>query len=171
MTAPLPPPFGKPAGPERASDDLLRAYLGGESSGHSDDFRIEDAMLVADGRALLAIRLGGPGQAVLVRSDLPAGVEVLRDALEATLAEAGIGLVEADTVLGGVVGIEIGGVRGAVWDLWARGAEQARETLRLRALGEIADAVDPGVLAEREQLDATLAELERGLDEPGQERP
>lgn len=175
MTDPLPPPYGGPSGPELPREQLLGHYLGGGASGWSEHLRIEEALLVGAGYVPLAIRLGEG--AVLVREDLPddEAVASLRDALLAALGDAGIGLVDEDATLGGVVGIEVAGVRGGIWSLWARDPEEGQSVLERRALGEVADFVDTDQLRRQQEIDATLADMERdlerldGVDEPGDE--
>lgn len=171
MTDPLPPPYGSPSGPELPQEELLAHYLSGGASGWSEHLRIEEVLLVGAGYVPLAIRL--QEGAVLVREDLPddEAVASLRDALLAALGEAGINLVDEDATLGGVVGIEVAGIRGGIWSLWARDAEEGQSALERRALGEVADFVDPDQLRRQQEIDATLADMERleGLDEPGEE--
>lgn len=156
----LPPPYGVPPEPQLSQEQLLRHYLDGGQTGSSEAFRIEATLLVAAGSAPLAIRLDG---GVLVREDLAAEEPILslRTALLEALGEAGHALVDEDATLGAVVGIEVAGIRGGMWSLWARNAEEGQSALERRALGDLAERVDADEVRRREQIDETLADLER----------
>lgn len=167
MTDPLPPPYGAPSGPQLPQDELLARYLDGGGSGWCEDLRVEGSLLVGAGYAPLAVRLE-PG-VVLVREDLPdeEAVRSLRDSLVAALRHAGIDLVDEDATLGGVVGIEVAGIRGGVWSLWAHDSSEGQSVLQRRALGDIAELIDVDQAQRQQQIDAELAEMERleGLDD------
>lgn len=164
MTDPLPPPYGSPSGPELPRGQLLAHYLEGGESGWCEGLRVEQTLLVGAGYAPLAIRL--QEGVVLVREDLPEEdtVASLREALLAALREAGIDLVDEDATLAGVVGIEVAGVRGGIWSLWARDATEGQSALQRRALGEVADLVDADQPRRQQEIDATLADMERRLE-------
>lgn len=164
MTDPLPPPYGTPSGPELPRDQLLARYLDGGESGWCEGLRIEGTLLVGAGYAPLAIRLE-PG-AILVREDLPDedAVRSLRDALVAALRHAGVDLVDEDATLGGVVGIEVAGIRGGIWSLWAHDPSGGQSALERRALGDVAELLDVDQAQRQQEVDATLAEMERRLE-------
>lgn len=164
MADPLPPPYGTPSGPELPEAQLLARYLDGGESGWSDGLRIEGTLLVGAGYAPLAIRL--EEGVILVREDLPQEepVHSLRESLLGALRHAGINLVDEDATLGGVVGIEVAGIRGGVWSLWAHDASEGQSVLERRALGDVADLVDTDQAQRRQEVDATLAEMERRLE-------
>lgn len=164
MADPLPPPYGTPSGPELPEAQLLARYLDGGESGWSDGLRIEGTLLVGAGYAPLAIRL--EEGVILVREDLPQEepVHSLRESLLGALRHAGINLVDEDATLGGVVGIEVAGIRGGVWSLWAHDASEGQSVLERRALGDVADLVDTNQAQRRQEVDATLAEMERRLE-------
>lgn len=159
---PLPPPFGVPEGPALDTPQLLAEYLSGATCGYSADARLEGPLMRA-GRDPLAIRL--QEGVLLVRAEVAESARAVRAALEEAMAGAGIGLVEGDTPLAGIVEIEVVGRRGDMWDLWASDADRGRAALVERAAGDM-----PGLLeAERAQredaarIDATLSEIERDL--------
>lgn len=165
MTDDFPPPYREtPAAfdageAEGSPEELLAAYAEGADSGTAGAWRIEGTMLVGRGIPL-AIRLPG---AVLTRHDLPEDLGELTGALADALAGAGLHRVEERTVLGHVVGIEVAGVRGSEWDLWAVDAETGHEALKAQALGELADQIDPEEPARRAREEQTLQEIERDL--------
>lgn len=160
--SPIPPPFGVPAGPEMTTPELLAAYLAGADAGSSPDGHIEDPVLVILDHSL-AIRVG---PAVLVRDHVPPPVGEVREQLCQALRNDGIALVEEDSVLACAVGIEVTGLRGEAWSLWARDAEQARAVLAQRAVGDdvpgALEAYDARRRAEAE-MDAVLKRFEREL--------
>lgn len=159
MTERIPGWYGQPEGPRRPRDELLAEFLEGASQGVAEDMRIEGDLLVGHDTGL-AIRLP---TGLLVRSDSPEEAADLCHELEQRLADAGMARVDEQTVLGMVVGIEVAGLRGSEWDLWAADADSGREALAHRALGEMADRIDPDEPARREQTEASLREIERGL--------
>lgn len=167
---PLPQPFGAPTGPSLSTPALLARYLDGRKDGTSPDAHVRGELLLAHDQAL-AVRLDG---AVLVRLHLP-GVQhlapevlALRDTLQEALTAEGMVLVEEDSALAGIVGIEVAGLRGEAWSLWADDPERGQTALARRALGDVPDV--PGMLdAERSRrqeqadMEAALAEIERDL--------
>ncbi|HVM13988.1 MAG TPA: hypothetical protein VM287_06635 [Egibacteraceae bacterium] len=167
---PSPPPFGAPTGPRLSTPELVAHYLDGATTGASPDAEVSGELLTADEHAV-AVRLDG---AVLVRLHLP-GVQHLppevlavRQHLEEALSAFGMVLTDEDSVLGGIVGIEVAGLRGEAWSLWAHDPEQGQAALARRALGEVADVsglldADRARRQEEAEVQATLAELEREL--------
>jgi hypothetical protein len=119
-------------------DELLRSFVEGVTEGHAPDLHLEGPVLVAKWLNPLAIRLDL--DAILVRDDPPFDVESFRSRLLAALTEAGMFLVEipGDAPLVETVGIEVAGVRGAAWSLWARDPVHGRDALRRRALADLA---------------------------------
>lgn len=167
---PLPQPFGTPEGPSLSTPELLARYLDGATTGSSPDARLHGELLLAGDHAL-AVRLDG---AVLIRlhdpgvQHLPPEVLAIRDALQEALTTEGMVLIEEDSALAGIVGIEVAGLRGEAWSLWAQDADRGQTALARRALGDVPDV--PGMLdAERSRrqeeadMEATLAEIERDL--------
>jgi hypothetical protein len=167
---PRPPTFGAPTGPSMSTPELLAAYLDGARRGVSPEARVRGELLEAHDHAL-AVRLD---DAVVVRlhlpgvQHLPPDVLAIRDALHEVLTTAGMALVEEDSPLAGIVGIEVAGLRGEAWSLWAQDPERGRIALARRAHGDVPDV--PGMLdAERSRrqeeadIEATLAEIERDL--------
>jgi hypothetical protein len=160
------PAAGSPAdsssgSPSGSPEELLSGFLQGDQAGVAGEWRIEGALLLGR-ETSLAIRLSG---AALVRHDLPPGAEAdqLRQPLETALQKAGMRFIEERTVLGHVVGIEVSSLRGAEWDLWGVDPDTAHAALRARALGEVAERVDPEEPARRMQEAESLEELERRL--------
>lgn len=169
----LPPPYGQPDGPVRGRDELVEGFLDGQSRGSADIFSVEGELL--SGRDVaLAIRVPAAGTRVaLVRNDCPGEAAEAREVLTGLLHTAGMRCVEELAVLGHVVGIEVAGLRGSEWDLWADDADAGRAALATRALGEIADHIDFEEPARRAATDEQLHQIERGLwpdDGPAPER-
>lgn len=165
MTSDVPPPYGSsdspdpPPGTDGSPLALLGAYLDGTRAGAVDPWRIEGRVLV--GRGLpLAIRLS---EAVLILHEVPEDLADLTEPLERALTEAGLHRVEERTVLGHVVGIEVAGVRGVEWDLWAAEAERGHEDLKAEALGDVAERIDSDEPARRAREEETLQQIERDL--------
>lgn len=167
---PLPQPFGAPTGPSLSTPDLLARYLDGAGDGVSPDACVRGELLVAHDHGL-AVRLDG---AVLVRlhapgvQHLPPEVLAIRDALQEALTAGGMALVEEDSALGGILGIEVAGLRGEAWSLWASDPERGRTALATRALGDVPDVsglldADRSRRQEEADMEATLTEIERDL--------
>lgn len=156
-SAPTPGPPGEPASPPGR---LLADFVRGEgAAGAAGEWRVEGALL--EGRETpLAIRLDG---AVLLRCELPDDVGDLRAALEEVLAQASMRCVEERAVLGHVIGIEVAALRHGEWDLWADEPERGHAALRARALGDMAERIDPDEPARREREAQVLDQLERRL--------
>ncbi len=160
------PPPDNPATAETPQDhpgtspqELLAAFVNGESAGSTGVWRTEGPLLT--GRETpLAIRVA---EAVLVRTELPGGFTDLLAVLEQALGDAGLTRIEERTVLGHVIGIEVAGVRGSEWDLWATDAATGHEALKQRTLGEIAEHIDPDEPARRAREEESLQRIERDL--------
>lgn len=151
---------GAPQGrPVTSPQELLTAFVNGGPAGSTEVWHVEGALLTGR-HTPLAIRVGA---AVLVRTELPGGFTDLLAALEQALGDAGLRRIEARTVLGHVIGIEVAGVRGSEWDLWATDAETGHEVLKQRALGEIAEHIDPDEPARRAREEESLQRIERNL--------
>ncbi|MEX2619811.1 MAG: hypothetical protein WD250_06290 [Egibacteraceae bacterium] len=156
---PLPHPFGAPRGPEVTTPDLFARWVGGSTAGVSPDAHLEGCLLLA-GDHPLAIRIEG---AVLVRDHLPDAVHALRGALERFLETQGLALIEQDAPLGALVGIEVSGLRGDAWSLWARDPDEGHAALVQRAAADMPGLLDGDEARRRAEVDATLAEIERHL--------
>lgn len=156
---PFPLPFGLSAGPAMSTPELLSAYLAGAAAGSSPDAHIEDPVLLAHDH-LVAVRFD---DAILVRTEVPQAAQQVRMAVCASLEAAGMTLVERESVLAGAAAVELAVPRGFEWDLWARDAERARQSLVRRALGEVVGLA--GADADRTWAEAdtrtVLEELER----------
>lgn len=155
-SAATPGPPGEPASPPAR---LLAGFVRGEGTGAAAEWRLEGTLLVGRDTPL-AIRLAG---AVLLRRELPDDVDDLRAALEEVLAQAGMRCVEERAVLGHVIGIEVAALRDCDWDLWADDPDRGHAALRARALGEVAERIDPDEPARREREAQALDHLERRL--------
>lgn len=156
---PLPLPYGVPRGPQLPTQLLFARWLEGSSTGACSDAHVEGSLLVA-GDHPLAIRIDG---AVLVRDVTPGEIETTRRALEGFLASAGLELIEEDAALGALVGIEVSGLRGDAWSLWARDADAGQAALVRRAAGDMPGLLDTGEADRRAAVDAALEEIERRL--------
>lgn len=156
---PLPHPFGAPRGPDVTTQELFARWVDGSTAGVSPDGHLEGSLLLA-GDHPLAIRMQG---AVLVRDHVPDDVHVLRGALERFLETEGLALVERDAPLGALVGIEVSGLRGDAWSLWARDPDEGHAALVQRAAADMPGLLDGDEARRRAEVDATLAEIERHL--------
>lgn len=151
--------------------DVLAAFLAGATDGSAPGMVIEgplliaadedDATLVAALGACLAIRVDA--DTVLVRLDLPAPLEDARATLEERLAAGGLTLIERDAAVATVVGIELAGLRGSAWSLWATDPERGRAALERAAAGELADQLDRSGAETQAAVEAALAALEDDL--------
>lgn len=156
---PLPHPFGAPRGPRVTTPELLARWVDGSTAGVSPDAHLEGALLLA-GDHPLAIRMEG---AVLVRDQVPGDVAALRGTLERFLESEGLQLVEEDAPLGALVGIEVSGLRGDAWSLWARDPDEGRAALVQRAAADMPGLLDGDEARRRAEVDSTLAEIERHM--------
>lgn len=154
---PLPPPFGASHGPTVTEGQLLARWMDGERNGVCAVAHLEGCLLVV-GDHPLAIRIDG---AVLVRDEVPGDVGGMRSTLERFLEGAGMALVEPDSPLGALVGIEVAGLRGDAWSLWARDADEGQAALARRAVGDMPGLLDSDAAQRRAEVDAALAEIER----------
>lgn len=145
--------------PGTSPQELLIAFVNGEPAGSAGVWHVEGPLLTGRGTPL-AIRVAA---AVLVRTELPGGFTDLLAALEQALGDAGLSRIEERTVLGHVIGIEVAGIRGSEWDLWATDAETGHEALKQRALGEIIEYIDPNEPARRAREEESLQRIERDL--------
>lgn len=156
---PLPPPYGAPRGPRVTTAGLFERWFEGSTTGACSEGHLEGPVLVA-GDHSLAIRLEG---AVLIRTEVPGDVGEMRAALERFLEHEGVRLIEQDTPLGAMVGIEVTGLRGEAWDLWARDADTGHEALVRRAAPDMPGLLDDDTAQRRAEIDAALEEIERRL--------
>lgn len=156
---PLPHPFGAPRGPTVTTPDLFARWVGGATAGVSPDAHLEGCLLLA-GDHPLAIHVEG---AALVRDHVPGDVHALRERLERFLESEGLHLVEQDAPLGALVGIEVSGLRGDAWNLWARDPEEGHAALVRRAAADMPGLLDDDEARRRAEVDASLAEIERHL--------
>ncbi|MGH9129568.1 MAG: hypothetical protein ACRDY2_11550 [Acidimicrobiales bacterium] len=101
---------------------------------HSSRFHIEDNVLMLDGDVPAALRLG-PGT-YLARTDLPEGLEAHAEPVAAALSDAGMDLLDEDTLLAAPVAMQVLGLRLSSWNLWGNDIEAAFATLRAAVVGE-----------------------------------
>ena len=127
------PPYGSPSGPELSLEGVVDAVLEVGRTGFSEELHIEDEMLLADRMVTVGVRLGS--RALLLRGDVPPGVDQTKEGIEGLLGARGLSKLEPDARLGDIAAIQITGIRGAVWDLWGEDAEQARRDLERAAVG------------------------------------
>lgn len=160
------PPLGdvqKPDTPEvslASPRELLDAFLKGEPhSASTTGWHVEGPLLVGR-EAPLAIRVA---EAVLVRAELADELADSIGTLEQALGDAGLSRIEKRTVLGHVIGIEVAGIRGSEWDLWATDAEAGHDALQRRALGEVAERIDADEPVRRAREEELLDRIERDL--------
>lgn len=150
---------GAPRVPPAPPRELLDAFVQGDPGSSAAGWRIEGPMLVG-GDIPLAIRVA---EATLVRVELADEFAALVAELERALGDAGLSRIEERTVLGHVIAIEMAGMRGSEWDLWAPSAQAGHEALKRQALGELADRIDPDEPARRARQQEFLEQIERGL--------
>jgi hypothetical protein len=130
------PPFVEPTGPLVSDEDVVRAFARGEPAGYSAWFHVERPALLADRDVPAALRIS-PGT-VLVRLDLPEGLEAARRSIEGVLTAEGMTLLDHDTLLGVPVALQLVGLRPSSWDLWGRDLDDAFTAMRQAAAGEFA---------------------------------
>ncbi|HVL97786.1 MAG TPA: hypothetical protein VM324_00645 [Egibacteraceae bacterium] len=157
----FPSPLGVPAGPSLSTPQLIAAYLAGARTGCAPEAHIEWPVLMAHDH-LVAVHVDG---AVLMRGEVPAVAEPVRAALQDAMEAVGVLLVEEESVLAGAVAAELAVPRGFEWDLWARDADEAREVLAARALGQAVGIPEADADIERRraeaQTEAFLRQIER----------
>ena len=94
---------------------------------------MEDRVLRADGDMPLALWVGP--RTVLVLFDIPDDLTDLRTRVQETLAGEGLSLLDEQSPLGIVVGVQLVGARAATWDLWGDDIDAAFAELRKAAVG------------------------------------
>jgi len=115
---------------------VVAAFLGGQRTGHSAVFHIEDAVLLAERSAPIAMRVDEASTGILVRVDLPEAFDGARRIVEDTLAAEGLTNLDQDTLFAGPVAIQVLGLRLSSWDLWGRSIDDAFAALRGAAAGD-----------------------------------
>ena len=136
------PPYAEPSRPLLDDDALIRGYVRGDRTGHSEQFHIEgDTLMVARGLPL-ALRLDR--DSLLLRIDLPERLLPARSLLQEVMGEEGMSLLDADTMLAAAVAIQVLGLRLSTWDLWGSDIERAFAALRAAAAGDESDFFTPG---------------------------
>jgi hypothetical protein len=113
---------------------LVRQFARGGATGYSGRFHVEGETLLVDRDVPAALRIS-PG-ALLVRRDLPDGLEAARSTVEQALVAEGMGLLDSETLLGVPVGIQLAGLRLSSWDLWGTDLDEAFAALRRAATGD-----------------------------------
>lgn len=134
MVEGLLPPFVEPTGPGRDDPAVVRAFARAEPAGHSRWFHAEGPALLVDRDVPAALRINL--ETVLVRRDLPDGFDLPRQVIEGVLEEAGLRLLDAETLLGVPVGLQLAGLRLSAWDLWGCDLDAAFGALRAAAAGD-----------------------------------
>lgn len=133
--APPLPPYGVPLGPFAEDGVVLAGFASGSPiPSHSGLFHIEGDVLMLDGDVPAALRLG-PGM-YLARTDLPEGLEAHAAPVAAALSDAGMDLIDEETLLAAPVAMQVLGLRLSSWDLWGNDIEAAFAALRAVAVGE-----------------------------------
>lgn len=128
------PPFAAPTGPELSREKLLDAWLEGARTGFSAELHIEDRVLLVDRSVPFGGRLGL--RSVLIRTHMPGGLGEIKTAVEDHLRARGLECLEPEARLAEIAGIQVTGVRGALWDLWGDDRARAQEDLQRAALGD-----------------------------------
>ncbi len=88
-----------------------------------------------------AIRISN--DTVLVRLDVPSGMEDVKTAVEHALSNEGFTLLDEETLLATPVAVQWLGLRASSWDLWGRDIDQAFADLRAAAAGELFEGLPP----------------------------
>ncbi|MGH9069784.1 MAG: hypothetical protein ACRDX8_01130 [Acidimicrobiales bacterium] len=132
--APL-PPYGVPLGHLAPDSVVLEGFASGSPiPAHSALFHIEGDVLMLDGDVPAALRLC-PGT-YLARTDLPEGLEAHAAPVASALSEAGMDLLDEETLLAAPVAMQVLGLRLSSWNLWGNDIEAAFASLRAAAVGE-----------------------------------
>ncbi|MGH9184398.1 MAG: hypothetical protein ACRD0U_01045 [Acidimicrobiales bacterium] len=145
MVEGLLPPFVEPSGPLRDDAEVIRAFVRREPAGYSADFHVEWPVLLAQRDVPIGLRLG-PG-VVLVRTDPPDEMAVLRLTVERALAERGLRLLDRDVSLAVPVALQLVGLRLSRWDLWGTDRDEAHAAVRTSAAGDDIQPVAEGPFA------------------------
>ena len=128
------PPLYEPRGPRDSDEEVVRAFLRHDGpSPHSERLHVEDRVLRADADMPLALWVGP--RTVLVLFDIRDDQADLRDRVRETLAGEGLELLDEQSPLGIVVGVQLVGARAATWDLWGDDIDAAFAELRKAAAG------------------------------------
>lgn len=131
------PPFGEAPGPLTADVEVVGRFIRAEPCGHSRRLYAEGPLLIADGDQTVAIRVADG--VVLVRIDVPDDIVKHRCVVETLLGEAGLALLDEETLWGVPVALQLAGLRLSTWDLWGTDIDLAFSAVRAVAVGD-----DPG---------------------------
>lgn len=110
-----------------------------EPTGYSALFHAEGAVLLACGDVPIALHIGP--EVVLVRTDLPDGMEPLRASVEQVFAASHLALLDTETLLAVPVALQMVGLRLSSWDLWGADIDEAFAALRAIAVSEPPDVI------------------------------
>ncbi len=139
------PPLYQPRGPRDTDEEVVRAFLRHRGpSPHSDRLHVEDRVLRVDSDMPLALWLA-PRTALLL-FDLPDDMVAIRAAVADTLTAEGLILLDEQSPLGIVVGMQMVGARTVTWDLWGVDIDEAFAELRKAAVGGDEDMLMGGGL-------------------------
>jgi hypothetical protein len=123
---------------------VLTAFLREEpASIHSEHFHIEGSVLVGGGDMATALRVGP--RTFLLRVDLPADLETVRQAVEAAMEAEGLSLLDQETLLAAPIAIQRVGLRFSTWDLWGAQIDESFADLRHAAAGEWEELLPGGI--------------------------
>lgn len=128
------PDFGQRQGPLADDAAVLAAFATGQPALRSTRLHVEDGALVVVGDVALGLRIGP--RTVLVRFDLPPGLDAEKAGLESALADAGMTLLDSQSPLALPVALQVLGLRLSCWDLWGDDIDDAFAALRTCALGQ-----------------------------------
>lgn len=128
------PPFVDPTGPRYDDATVAGDFARGHCVGYSTHFHAEGPALMVDRSEAAALRIGR--NTVLVRLDLPDGGFAARPLVEQALTEAGLSMLDADTLLAAPIAIQVLGLRLSDWDLWGNDVDEAFACLRAAAVGD-----------------------------------
>ena len=128
------PPYGEASGPPAADVDVVSAFVRGEPAGHSERFHVEGSVLVAGFDLAMAMRIGA--DTVLVRLDVPADAQEHKRVIEEALTDAGLELLDEQTLLATPVAVQWLALRASTWDLWGRDIDESFAALRSAAVGD-----------------------------------
>lgn len=136
------PPSVEPRGPLGSDREVIRAFVRQELAPYSVQFHVEGPTLLVERDVPSAMRIGS--RTILVRVDLPDHLMDSKTVVEEVLAAEGLGLLDADSMLGVAVALQRVGLRLSSWDLWGADIDESFADLRTEAAGGQDDALYGG---------------------------
>jgi len=138
LDAGMRPPFGFMPGPNVSDAEVVVQFATTFASAgacvHSNRFYVEGPLLIADGDQTVAMRVAPA--VVLVRTDVPDDIQDDRHRVEHLLSEAGLAMLDEETLWGVPIALQLAGLRISIWDLWGNDLDFAFAAVRTVAIGD-----------------------------------